>query len=319
MPWSALPAELVGRLEAAGLEVEPLVRLIDRALAEDLGDGVDITTMATVDADRRLRAAFVSRADGILAGSLVAEAVCARIGGTAGVGRTDAPTAVIVYEGHVADGGRISAGTTIAVVEGPARGLLLAERTALNFLTHLSGVATRTARWVEALSGTGAKVRDTRKTLPGLRALEKYAVRCGGGVNHRMGLYDAALVKDNHVVAAGGLESAIERVRSLGERARGAISIEVEVDTLAALDVALGAGVEEILLDNFTVEELQVAVARRDERSPTVLLEASGGLTLATAAQVAATGVDFIAVGELTHSAPALDIGLDVDESGLVQ
>jgi nicotinate-nucleotide pyrophosphorylase (carboxylating) len=207
------------------------------------------------------------------------------------------------------DGERVRAGDVLMTVEGPVRALLTAERTALNLLTHLSGVATLTGRWVEAISGTAARVRDSRKTLPGLRALEKYAVRCGGGVNHRMSLSDAALIKDNHVVAAGGVAEAFRAVR---ERYPD-LPVEVEVDRLDQLEAVLAEGAEEILLDNFTIEDTARAVQIVKKRvGNRVALEASGGLTLESARDVADTGVDYLAVGALTHSAPALDIALDL-------
>ncbi len=190
----------------------------------------------------------------------------------------------------------------------PTRLLLTAERTALNLLCHLSGVATLTRRWVDALDGTGARVRDTRKTTPGLRALEKYAVRCGGGFNHRMGLYDMALVKDNHVAAAGGVAEAFALVRELADT----IAVEIEVDSIDGLRTAIEAGADEILVDNFTPDMMREAVAVRDEMDRSVVIEASGGLTVETARVVGETGVDYIAVGELTHSARVLDIGLDL-------
>lgn len=194
-------------------------------------------------------------------------------------------------------------------VEGPLAGILTAERTALNFLGHLSGIATLTTAWVDAVAGTGAKIRDTRKTLPGLRALEKYAVRCGGGVNHRMSLSDAALIKDNHVAAAGSVTAALDAVGKLAPD----LPAEVECDTLDQLEEAVAAGAGLILLDNFTVDELARAVEANGGRAR---LEASGGLRLEDAAAVAATGVDFLAVGALTHSAPVLDIGLDLVRAG---
>jgi nicotinate-nucleotide pyrophosphorylase (carboxylating) len=187
--------------------------------------------------------------------------------------------------------------------------MLTAERTVLNLLTHLSGIATATRAWVDAVAGTGARIRDTRKTLPGLRALEKYAVRCGGGVNHRMSLGDAALIKDNHVAAAGSVAAAVAAVRSTDPH----IALEVEVDTLVQLDEALAAGATVVLLDNFDLADTATAVRRTRAVAPSVALESSGGLTLDRAAAVAATGVDFLAVGALTHSAPALDLGLDLD------
>ena len=217
--------------------------------------------------------------------------------------------AASAFDHLVADGDRVEPGTAVARVHAPTRLLLTAERSALNLLCHLSGVATLTRRWVDALAGTAAVVRDTRKTTPGLRALEKYAVRVGGGVNHRMGLSDAALVKDNHVVAAGGVAAAFAAVRSLA----ASIPVEIEVDSLAGLTEALDAGADTVLLDNFTPALMTQAVALRDRLAPDVTLEASGGLSLAVAAEVGATGVDFVAVGELTHSAPVLDLGLDLE------
>jgi nicotinate-nucleotide pyrophosphorylase (carboxylating) len=207
-----------------------------------------------------------------------------------------------------ADGETVAPGQEIATVTAPTRGLLTAERTALNLLCHLSGVATLTRRWANALAGTGCEVRDTRKTTPGLRALEKYAVRCGGGANHRMGLSDAALVKDNHVLAAGGVAEAFAAVRALGAD----IPIEIEVDSLDGLRTAIDAGADTVLLDNFDLDDLRAAVKLRDEAGRPVVLEASGGLTLEVARQVGETGVDHVAVGELTHSARVLDLGLDL-------
>jgi nicotinate-nucleotide pyrophosphorylase (carboxylating) len=206
-----------------------------------------------------------------------------------------------------ADGDRVVAGDVLLSVEGPLLGLLRGERTALNFLTHLSGVATVTRQWADAIEGTGAKVRDTRKTLPGLRALQKYAVRCGGGVNHRMSLEDAALIKDNHVAAAGSVTAAFAAVRAPG------LHVQVECDTLEQVREALAAGATSILLDNMSVAELTEAVRLTEGRAE---LEASGGLTLDRARDVAETGVDYLAVGALTHSAPALDIGLDLNPRG---
>ena len=203
---------------------------------------------------------------------------------------------------------RVSPGDEVARVTAPTRGLLTAERTALNLLCHLSGVATLTRRWADALDGTGCVVRDTRKTTPGLRALEKYAVRVGGGANHRMGLSDAALVKDNHVLAAGGVAEAFAAVRALADT----IPVEIEVDSLDALRVAIDAGADAVLLDNFDLDEMREAVAIRDASGRSVVLEASGGLTLEVARQVGETGVDHVAVGELTHSARVLDLGLDL-------
>lgn len=264
------------------------------ALAEDLGDGPDVTSLATIPAGHRSRLDLVARAAGVVAGLEVAERVFGAVG-----------PIEVAY--RAADGDRVAAGDVLLSAVGPTRDLLTAERTALNLLTHLSGVATATAAWVEVLGPEGPKVRDTRKTLPGLRALQKYAVRCGGGVNHRMSLSDAALVKDNHVVAAGGVTQAFTAVR---ERFPG-LPVEVEVDSLEQLEEVLAAGADLVLLDNFTPEQMREAVSVNAGRA---LLEASGGLTLASAAAVAGTGVDFVAIGALTHSVTALDIGADLQE-----
>ncbi|WP_194244086.1 L-aspartate oxidase [Nonomuraea phyllanthi] len=292
----AMPPRLAQELGAAGLDPAEVDALIDRALAEDLGEAGDVTSLATIPAEQTCVADVVARKDGVVAGLAVAEAVFVRLGAA----RT---------ERRAKDGERVRAGDVLMTVEGPVRAMLTAERNALNLLTHLSGIATLTARWVEAVSGTAARVRDSRKTLPGLRALEKYAVRCGGGVNHRMSLSDAALIKDNHVVAAGGVAEAFRAVR---ERYPD-LPIEVEIDRLDQLEAVLEEGAEEILLDNFSIEDtsraVQVVKIRAKNR---VALEASGGLTLESARDVAETGVDYLAVGALTHSAPALDIALDL-------
>ncbi|WP_395726794.1 carboxylating nicotinate-nucleotide diphosphorylase [Nakamurella sp.] len=271
--------------------------VIDRALAEDLIDGPDVTTTATVPADQVARAQLTPRQTGVLAGGPIAAQVFRTVIGPA-----------VSVEQLVADGDPLVPGEPALVVHGPTAGLLTAERTALNLLTHLSGIASATRAWVDAVAGTGARIRDTRKTLPGLRALEKYAVRCGGGVNHRMSLGDAALIKDNHVAAAGSVTAAIKAVRALDPD----IALEVEVDTLAQFDEAIGAGAELVLLDNFSLADTVEAVRRARALPRYVQLEASGGLTLDRARSVAETGVDFLAVGALTHSAPALDIGLDL-------
>ncbi|HEX4816270.1 MAG TPA: L-aspartate oxidase [Nonomuraea sp.] len=292
----AMPPRLAQELAAAGLDPAEVDALIDRALEEDLREAGDVTSLATIPAGQRSAGDVVARGDGVVAGLAVAEAVFVRLG----AGRT---------ERRAKDGERVRAGDVLMSVEGPTRALLTAERTALNLLTHLSGVATLTARWVEAVSGTAARVRDSRKTLPGLRALEKYAVRCGGGVNHRMSLSDAALIKDNHVVAAGGVAEAFRAVR---ERYPD-LPVEVEIDRLEQLEPVLDEGAEEVLLDNFTIEDTARAVQVVKKRSKNrVALEASGGLTLESARAVAETGVDYVAVGALTHSAPALDIALDL-------
>jgi len=289
------------RLTDAGVDPDAVSALVRAAIDEDLMGGVDVTSVATVPANQRSIATFGSRADGVVAGLPVAAAVIDAVCG-------DAASEV---EYLVDDGARVSTGQTLARVTAPTRSLLTAERTALNLLCHLSGVATLTARWVEALAGTRARVRDTRKTTPGLRSLEKYAVRCGGGINHRIGLSDMALVKDNHVLAAGGVAEAYRLVKDL----KSEIPVEIEVDSLDALAEAIDVGADEVLLDNFDIDEMAAAVEYRDVTAPGVRLEASGGLTLELATQVGRTGVDFIAVGELTHSARVLDIGLDIEST----
>jgi nicotinate-nucleotide pyrophosphorylase (carboxylating) len=276
------------------LDVGAYAEVVARALAEDLGDAGDVTTKATVDAGSLALADLVPRQDGVVAGL----AVAAYVFETVGQGR-------VQVEFGSADGARVTPGEVLATVRGPMRDLLTAERTALNLLCHLSGVATLTRRWVDAVEGTGAQIRDTRKTMPGLRALEKYAVRCGGGVNHRMSLSDAALVKDNHVVAAGGVVAAFERVRA----AYPGLPLEIEVDTLEQARAVIDAGADLVLLDNMAPAQMREAVAYSAGRAR---LEASGRLTLDNAREVAETGVDYLAVGALTHSAPVLDIGLDI-------
>ena len=285
-------------IAGAGLSADEVVSIIDLALAEDLRDGPDVTTLSTVPARHLSRANITPRQPGVLAGGPVARAVFETVNVTT------------EFRQLVPDGGTLTPGAPAMAIAGRTAGILTAERTALNLLTHLSGIATLTRCWVDAVSGTGARIRDTRKTLPGLRALEKYAVRCGGGVNHRMSLGDAALIKDNHVAAAGSVRAAIEAVRS--QSASIALEVEVEVDTLDQLDEAIAAGAELVLLDNFSTADTVRAVLRCRAHPTPVRLEASGGLTLARAREVAATGVDFLAVGALTHSAPALDIGLDL-------
>lgn len=287
------------RLIAGGLDPDAVAEVVRRTVAEDLIGGVDVTSVATIPADQRSRATFVARRPGVVAGLPVAAAVIDAVCGD------EASDIVFLVD----DGDRVAPGSKLAEVTAPTRLLLTAERSALNLLCHLSGVATLTRRWADALAGTATTVRDTRKTTPGLRALEKYAVRCGGGENHRMGLSDMALVKDNHVVAAGGVAEAFARVRELQDGLR----VEIEVDSLDGLRVAIEAGADEILIDNFAADDMRRAVALRDELNPSVRLEASGGLTIDDAAVVAGTGVDHLAVGELTHSAPVLDIGLDLD------
>jgi len=272
------------------LIVEPTVRA---ALAEDLGRAGDITSIACIDAGATLAARFVTRKAGVLAGMACARLALAALDPAAS------------FTATASDGDTLQPGTMIAEVSANARAVLSAERTALNLLGRLSGVATLTRAYVDAVAGTGAVITDTRKTTPGLRALEKYAVRCGGGVNHRFGLDDAILIKDNHVVAAGGVGPAIRRARAF---AGHLVRIEAEVDSLAQLDQALAERPDVIMLDNFSLDDLFAAVARAKGEA---VLEASGGVTLETVRAIAETGVDVISVGALTHSAPVLDIGLD--------
>ncbi|WP_343598985.1 carboxylating nicotinate-nucleotide diphosphorylase [Mycobacterium sp.] len=271
---------------------------IGRALDEDLRYGPDVTTSATVPAGATTTAAMVTREPGVVAGVDIALLLLDEVLGPDGyrvLGRVD-------------DGARLQPGAPLLTLEADTRDLLTAERTMLNLVCHLSGIATATAAWVGAVCGTKAKIRDTRKTLPGLRVLQKYAVRVGGGVNHRLGLGDAALIKDNHVAAAGSVSAALRAVRAAAPE----LACEVEVDSLEQLDEVLGEQPESVLLDNFAVWQTQIAVQRRDTRAPAVLLESSGGLTLDTAAAYAGTGVDYLAVGALTHSVRVLDIGLDI-------
>ncbi|GAA3756392.1 L-aspartate oxidase [Salinactinospora qingdaonensis] len=298
-PYEALATELEATMRASGWSpgATHAVELVNAALREDLSpgeDGVDVTTVATVPATQLRTADVVARADGVSCGLPWAELVFWTV--TEGI---------MALERHVADGDEVRRGDVLMTVTARTRDLLTAERTALNLLTHLSGIATATRHWVRAVAGTGAMVRDSRKTHAGLRALEKYAVRCGGGVNHRFGLADAALIKDNHVVAAGGVAEAVQAVREAFPH----VPLEVEVDRVEQIEPALKAGAEELLLDNFSVEELSEAVRLVNGRAR---LESSGGLTLSVASQVAATGVDYLAVGALTHSSPALDIALDL-------
>ena len=287
-----VPRTLHLALAAVGLDPRKVYDDVVAAVVEDL-PGEDVTSVATIDPDARASAHLVARADGVVAGLHVAELVVAVV----------APDAVT--EPKVADGDRVARGDVLMAVTGPVRELLTAERTALNYLCHLSGVATTTRTWVDALAGTDAKVRDTRKTTPHLRALEKYAVRCGGGVNHRETLSDQALVKDNHVLAAGGVVEAYEAVRHHFPE----VPVQVEVTTLEQLTDLLAAGCGEVLLDNMDVETMREAVQINRGRAR---LEASGGLSLEAARAVAETGVDFLAVGALTHSAPVLDIAMDL-------
>jgi nicotinate-nucleotide pyrophosphorylase (carboxylating) len=280
MPLSPLPAVML----------EPMVRA---ALLEDLGRAGDLTTDAIVPADLRTTTVLAARQPGVVAGLDLAK-LAFRLLDPAIEMTTECP-----------DGSEVGPGQVIATLSGPARGILTGERTALNFLCHLSGIATATASVVAAVRGHKVRIVCTRKTTPGLRAVEKFAVRAGGGSNHRFGLDDAVLIKDNHLAVAGGIRPAVERVRAgVGHL----VKIEVEVDTLTQLEEALGLGVDAVLLDNMTVEELRRAVAMVAGRA---IAEASGRITPATAPAIAATGVDLISIGWLTHSAPVLDIGLD--------
>lgn len=289
--------DLDAALGAAGLKRELVIDLARRTLDEDLQWGPDITTRATIHDGQRGAADVVARAEGTIAGIPVAAAVVEVLAADHG--------ATVDLVAVTDDGDRVGPGDAVLTVKGPLSTLLTAERTLLNLLSQLSGVATLTAAWVDAIGDQDCRVRDTRKTVPGLRILQKYAVRCGGGVNHRMGLGDAALIKDNHVAAAGSVRAAFHAVRD----ANPTISCEIECDTLDQVAEAIEAGADLILLDNMDVEQTRQAVALAAGR---VKLESSGGLTVADAAAMAATGVDYLAVGELTHSAPVLDLGFDL-------
>lgn len=270
--------------------------LVARALAEDLGSG-DVTSEAVVDAGTRARARIVQKQPGVVFGLDVAAEAFAQAGAE--------PLDRLVVEGQWRD----AVPAEVAFVAGPAHALLAAERTALNFLCHLSGIATLTARHIGAVRGTGAAILDTRKTTPGLRALEKRAVAAGGGRNHRLGLYDAFLIKENHIAAAGGIAAAVGRARA----ANPELAVEVECRTLDEVAAAIAAGADRLLLDNMSPQELRAAVAERDAAgldTPVPELEASGGVTLENVGEIAATGVDLISVGALTHSAPALDLSM---------
>ncbi|WP_225097199.1 carboxylating nicotinate-nucleotide diphosphorylase [Streptomyces sp. CoH27] len=284
-------------LAAAGLDPIEVEDIANVAIQEDLDGGADVTTVATIPEEAVATGDFTAREAGVVAGLRVAEAVLSVV-----------CTDEFEVERHVEDGDRVEAGQKLLSVTTRTRDLLTAERSALNLMCRLSGIATATRAWADALEGTKTRVRDTRKTTPGLRSLEKFAVRCGGGVNHRMSLSDAALVKDNHVVAAGGVAQAFKAVRETFPE----VPIEVEVDTLHQLREVVEAGADLILLDNFTPGECAEAVAIVGGRA---LLEASGRLTLGNARVYADTGVDFLAVGALTHSSPILDIGLDLREA----
>ncbi len=292
---STLKESTVEELRQDGLASDEVLRIITTALAEDLGpDNRDVTSAATIPAEQRDIGDLVARADGVLAGLAVAAAVF-DVAGAGSVG----------FTGRIEDGTRVVRGQILATVAGPTRAILAAERTALNLLCRMSGIATHTRAWVEAIASTGVRVLDTRKTTPGLRVLEKYAVRAGGGANKRMGLYDVAMVKDNHVIAAGGVAAAYERVREAFPN----VPVQVEVTTEAEAVMAVEAGATFLLCDNMTPDLLRRVVAAVDGRAE---LEATGGLTLDVAADFAATGVDYLSVGGLTHSSPILDIALDL-------
>jgi nicotinate-nucleotide pyrophosphorylase (carboxylating) len=292
-----LDPTLAQLLADAGLDPVEVEDIAHLAIEEDLDHGVDVTTVATIPEEAVSTADFTAREAGVVAGLRVAEAVISVVCADE-----------FEVERHVEDGDRVEAGQQLLTVTTRTRDLLTAERSALNLLCRLSGIATATRAWADVLENTDTRVRDTRKTTPGLRSLEKFAVRTGGGVNHRMSLSDAALVKDNHVVAAGGVAQAFKAVRETFPD----VPIEVEVDTLHQLREVVDAGADLILLDNFTPAECEEAVALVHGRA---LLEASGRLTLETAETYAKTGVDFLAVGALTHSSPILDIGLDLREA----
>ena len=291
---AGLSDDTVARLVTAGLDATYVLDVVTRALEEDLDGGVDVTSVATVPFDQESTADLVARADGVVAGLAVAAAVF-------DVATDDA----VLTRWLVEDGAQVRRGDVLMSLTAATRGLLTGERTALNLLCRLSGIATLTRQWVDAVDGTGAAVRDTRKTTPGLRVLEKYAVRCGGGVNHRMSLSDAAMVKDNHVVAAGGVAEAFRAVQA----AFPEVPVEVEGDSVDDVVEAVEAGADLVLLDNMPVEEMRRAVEVVAGRAR---LEASGGLRLDNAREVAETGVDYLAVGALTHSAPILDIACDL-------
>ncbi len=277
------------------LPVSIVEEAVSRALEEDLGLVGDITTRATISEDAKAQANLVARASGRIAGLQCADVTFWNCDPS------------VVFKAEIGDGAEVAAGDVVARISGPAGAILTGERTALNFLCHLSGIATLTAQYVKAVEGTGASICCTRKTTPGLRALEKYAVRAGGGQNHRFGLFDAVLIKDNHIAAAGGLRKAVARVRA---EAGHMVKIEVEVDTLDQLDELLDMKADAVLLDNMTPDKLREAVRRANGN---LVTEASGGVNLETVREIAETGVDLISVGRLTHSPQALDLGLDFE------
>ena len=287
-------SKVYDNLRQSGLEPELVQALVDLAISEDLMGGVDVTSLATIPETQISQLDLVTRSAGVIAGIDIASLVFLSISDKK-----------IEVEKCVTDGSTVDAKTCVLSVKGETVDLLTAERTALNFLGHLSGIATITNKWVKEISGTEAKIRDTRKTTPGLRLLEKYAVRAGGGTNHRMSLNDQALIKDNHIVAAGSIKKAIEKVKDKFPE----LAFEVEVDNLDQISEALSANAELILLDNFSIEDLRKAVTLVNKKAK---LEASGGIAFENARKIAETGVDYLAVGALTHSAPVLDIGGDL-------
>jgi nicotinate-nucleotide pyrophosphorylase (carboxylating) len=281
-------------------ETDACRRLVELALQEDLGLVGDLTSAAVIPPDLAGNAVFVPRTAGVVAGLPALGIVFAAV------------HPALKFQPLCADGTAATPGARLATVTGPMRGLLVGERTALNFLQHLSGIATQTRRYVEAVAGLPVRILDTRKTLPGWRLLEKYAVRQGGGHNHRMGLYDGILIKDNHLAARNlGVRAVAEQAQAWRKQQESLVPLEIEVDTLEQLDAVLGCRPDVVLLDNMTPEQLREAVRRRNAQAPGVLLEASGGVTLATVRAIAEAGVERISIGALTHSAPALDIGMD--------
>ncbi|MBX9677548.1 MAG: carboxylating nicotinate-nucleotide diphosphorylase [Gemmataceae bacterium] len=283
-------------------ESEACRRLLELALQEDLGDAGDITSRSTIPEDSKGRAVFVARSAGVVSGLPAAQLTCETIDGS------------LQFGTQVRDGTNVTAGQQIATVAGPMRSILTAERTALNFLQHLSGVATLTRRFVDAIAGCKGQILDTRKTLPGWRVLDKYAVRCGGGHNHRMGLHDGVLIKDNHLASLRAQGDPISQAVKAARDFVTFVTIEIEVDSLDMLREALACKPDIVLLDNMTPDQMHEAVKLRDQTAPEVKLEASGGIQLATVRAIADTGVDRISIGALTHSAPALDIALDYGE-----
>ena len=295
---SRLSNQLVATMLAQKISPQPFEALVDAALREDLGSGLDATTVATIPANQIATAQFNARKSGVIAGLFAAQAVLEIAGNSA-----------IKFDKQISEGSKVEAGQLIFEATGKVTDLLLAERTALNFLSRLSGIATTSSIWVEAVKGTNCTVRDTRKTTPGWREIEKFAVRMGGATNHRMNLSDAALIKDNHIAATGSIANAINDVRSKFPN----LSIEVEIDHLDQMEEAIAGKVDLILLDNMSPDQCKLAVKQCAGRTK---LEASGGITLENARDYAMSGVDFIAIGALTHSAVILDIGLDLKVKG---